>query len=309
MLQMEHKKGDPDHLDGRVTVFARIDIDPSDITAMQHPIASMVHNGFLVAQGNFKEQNSLKDFLKSEMGLSTDDDLGDGLSELVDRMSGIESALDPQKLKERLENMGEFEEFIPTPAKVVPFHSEMEILSQDGDVFYTGSFKNIGNAVLSVNAVPIVYQARFREQEMQHVRNEIESLIAQIEQTDVPQSRPGNQSPEASVEERLLKEFIPGMLYSRNEKEQFTAAQDQLRSFLVGYRFPADVDAIIGLLSGSGELREHEYKLLEMYARKIAAVQREDFSAADRFAASILKLTGRSDAALSGEDNPTDPVE
>ncbi|MBN1759731.1 MAG: hypothetical protein JW863_15495 [Chitinispirillaceae bacterium] len=309
MLQMEHKKGDPDHLDGRVTVFARIDIDPSDITAMQHPIASMVHNGFLVAQGNFKEQNSLKDFLKSEMGLSTDGDFGDGLSELVDRMSDIESALDPQKLKERLENMGEFEEFIPTPAKVVPFHSEMEILSQDGDVFYTGSFKNIGNAVLSVNAVPIVYQARFREQEMQHVRNEIESLIAQIEQTDVPQSRPGKQSPEVSVEERLLKEFIPGMLYSRNEKEQFTAAQNQLRSFLVGYRFPADVDAIISLLSGSGELREHEYKLLEMYARKIAAVQREDFSAADRFTASILKLTGRSNAALSGEDNPTDPVE
>jgi hypothetical protein len=289
MLHMEHKKGDPDHLDGRVTVFARIDIDTADIMAMKHPIASMVHNGFLVAQGNFREQNSLRDFLKSEMGLSVDEELGEGLSELVDRMSGIESALDPQKLKDRLENMGEFEEFIPTPAKVVPFHSEHEILSQDGDVFYTGTFKNIGNAVLSVNAVPIVYQARFREQEMQQVRNEIEMLISQIEQVDMP-VRGRNDRPEGSIEERLLKDFIPNMLYCRKEKDQFTSAKQQLRTFLAGYRFPADVEAIIGLLSGSEELTAREYRLLELYARKIAAVNKEDFGAADGFASSIQEL-------------------
>jgi hypothetical protein len=307
MLQMEHKKGDPDHLDGRVTIFARIDIDPSDIVAMKHPIASMVHNGLLVAQGNFREQNSLKDFLKSEMGLSTDEDLGDGLSELVDRMSGIESALDPQKLKERLENMGEFEEFIPTPAKVVPFHSEMEILSQDGDVFYTGSFKNIGNAVLSVNAVPIVYQARFREQEMEHVRNEIESLIAQIEQTDVS-SGASEETGEGDVGERLLKEFIPGMLYSRSEKEQFDAATKQLRRFLSGYRFPADIDTIISLLSGDAPLKERDYKLLELYAGKIAAVHREDFSAADRISGSITRLIRGDNDSASETAQPTEPA-
>ena len=291
MLHMEHRKGDPDHLDGRVTVYARIDIDAADIMTMKHPIASMVHNGFLVAQGNFREQNSLKDFLKSEMGLSAEEDLSEGLSELVDRMSGIESALDPQKLKERLENMGEFEEFIPTPAKVVPFHSEQEILSQDGDVFYTGVFKNIGNAVLSVNAVPIVYQARFREQEMQHVRNEIESLIAQIEQADVLTRTEPGAAGAVKIEERLLKEFIPNMLYCRKEREPFAAAQKQLRQFLAGYRFPADVDAIVGLITEHEALAEREYKLLELYARKIDAVNREDFGAADRFAASILTLS------------------
>lgn len=309
MLQMELKKGDPDHLDGRVTVFARIDIDPADIVSMQHPIASMVHNGFLVAQGNFKEQNSLKDFLKSEMGLSADDDLGEGLNEMVDRMSGIESALDPQKLKERLENMGEFEEFIPTPAKVVPFHSEVEILSQDGDVFYTGSFKNIGNAVLSVNAVPIVYQARFREQEMQHVRNEIESLITQIEQTGMPASAPEENNSGEDIEKRLLKEFIPEMLYCRSEKEQFSAAERQMRSFLVGYRFPGDIDAIIGLLSGTGELHEREYKLLELYARKIASVQNEDFAAADRCAVSIDRLTNTGNSSSPGSGHSVGPGE
>ena len=295
MLHLEHKKGDPKRLDGRVTVYAVIDIDPSDLIAMKHPIASMIHNGLLVAQGNFKEQNSLKDFLKSEMGLSMDEELGEGLSELVDRMSGIESALDPQKLKDRLDNLGDFEEFIPTPAKVVPFHSESEIIAQEGDVFYTGSFKNIGNAVLSVNAVPIVYQARYREQEMQHVRNEIESLITQIEQTDVIEPSSvvaGNES--GTIEERLLKEFIPNMLYCRKEKRQFETAQKQLRQFLSTYRFQSDVDAIITIITENETLHDKEYKLLELFAKKIEAVKNEDFAAAERHSASILKFSGDS---------------
>ncbi len=288
MLHLEHKKGDPDRLDGRVTVYAKIDIDSSDLDNVKHPIGSMIHNGLLVAQGNFREQNSLKDFLKSEMGLSVEDDLGEGLSELVDRMSGIESALDPQKLKDRLENLGDFEEFIPTPAKVVPFHSEREIIEQEGDVFYTGTFKNIGNAVLSVNAVPIVYQARFREQEMQHVRNEIESLIAQIEQAGVSEHE--TTIPETDIEERLLREFIPNMLYCRREKGQFAIAQKQLRTFLSGYRFPADIDALIDLIGSNEALQKREYTLLELYAKKIASVSREDFSAAERHSARIQRL-------------------
>jgi len=290
MLFMEHKKGDPDHLDGRVTVYANIDIDTADLVAMKHPIASMVHNGLLVAQGNFREQNSLRDFLKSEMGLSMDDDIGEGLSELVDRMSGVESALDSQKLKDHLENMGDFEEFIPTPAKVVPFHSEQEIMSQDGDVFYTGTFKNIGNAVLSVNAVPIVYQARFREQELLHVRNEIESLIAQIEQSG-PVESAGRATVE-SVEGRLLKEFIPAMLYSRKEKIQFDAVLERLRGFLREYRFQKDVDALIDLVAGKDVMNEKDYKLLELYARKISAVVNEDFGRAEECSAGIQRLTG-----------------
>lgn len=293
MLQLQHKKGNPDRLDGRVTVYASIDIDQADLIAMKHPIASAVHNGFLVAQGNFRDQTSLKDFLKSELGLSVNEDLGDGLSELVDQMSGIESALDPQKLKDRLENMGDFEEFIPTPAKVVPFHSEQEIISQEGDVFYTGIFKNIGNAVLSVNALPIVYQARYREQEMQVVRNEIESLISQIEINDTavitPAVRPASAT-ELTIEERILREFIPQMLYAKKDSAAFMVAQKQFREFLSGYRFPADVDSIIGVITSKEELHTVDSQLLELYAHKIDAVSREDFSAAEKVTASINRL-------------------
>lgn len=285
MLNVEQKKGDPSRLDGRVTVYAVIDIDPSDLMNMKHPIASMVHSGFLVAQGNFKEQNSLRDFLRSEMGISFEDEgIGEGLSQLLEKMDGLESALDPQKLRDRLENMGELEEFIPTPAKIVPFHSEQEILSQEGDIFFAGVFKNVGNAVLSVNAVPIVYQAVFREQQMQTVRNEIETLIAQIERNENLSGLTVS-SPEIDPEEKLLKDYIPTMLYQKRDVSGFAAALRQFRTFMSGYRFQEDVETIISVISKQDELTSKDFRLLELYAKKIALVQKEAFSEAE----SVLK--------------------
>lgn len=145
ILGVIQKKGNPEHLDGRVLVYSKIDIDPSELIAQKHPVTSMVHNGLLVAQGNFRDQSSLKDFLKNEMGISLDEGLGEGLSQLLEKMDGLESALDPQKLKDRLENMDELEEFIPTPAKIVPFHSEQEILDQEGDIF--SAVKHVRNKI------------------------------------------------------------------------------------------------------------------------------------------------------------------
>ena len=288
ILNMEQKKGDPDRLDGRVTVYAWIDIDTADLMTMKHPIASMIHNGLIVAQGNFKEQGSLRDFLKSEMGLSLEEGLEEGLAELLDKMNGLESALDPQKLKERLENMGEFEEFIPTPAKIVPFHTEGEILGQEGDVFFMGTFRNIGNAVLGVNALPILYQARYREQEMQKVRNEIELLISQIERNE-PAVHTIQESG-INVEEKLLKQYIPDMLYSRSEKPAFQSAEKNFRGFMHGYRFKEDVDAIISIIGNKEHLSSKQYKLLELYAKKIAAVKNEDFGSAENYSREIQHL-------------------
>ena len=289
ILNVDQKKGNQFNLDGKVTVYAQIDIDPADLIAMKHPIASMIHNGLLVAQGNFKEQSSLRDFLKSEMGVSLDEGLEEGLSQLLDKMNGIESALDPHKLKDRLENMGEFEEFIPTPAKIVPFHSEQEILDEQGDVFFTGIFKNIGNAVLSVNALPILYQARFREQELQKVRNEIEHLITQIEQNETPNSQT-ILTPGVNTEEKLLKEFIPNMLYWRKEEDSFHSAEIQFRTFMKGYQFTEDMEAVIRIIGSKGELGPGQYKLLELYSKKIASIKNEDFSAAESYSKEIQQL-------------------
>lgn len=289
MLNIEQKKGDHVHFDGRITVYAIIETDTDDIINMKHPIASMVHNGLLVAQGNFKEQSSLKDFLKSEMGISLDQDIDEGLAQLLDKMNGLESALDPQKLKEHLENMGE--EFIPTPAKIVPFHSETEILSQEGDIFFIGSFKNVGNAVLGVNALPILYQARYREQEARKIRNEIELLISQIERNDSGVNADVS-SQGTDIEQKLLKEFIPNMLYCRKESHTYKAAEEQFRSYMSDYQFQEDVDAIAGIIGNEQELTSKDYKLLELYAKKIAAVKKEDFGAAEVYSREIQSLRG-----------------
>lgn len=290
---MQQKKGDPSHLDGRVTVYAIINIDPSDLVNMKHPVASMIHNGFLVAQGNFKEQSNLRDFLKSEMGISLDEGLGEGLAQLLDKIDGLESALDPQKLKDRLENMDELSDFIPTPAKIVPFHSLEEILEQEGDVYCTGIFQNIGNAVLSVNALPILYQARYREQDSQRIRNEIEQLISQIERNEpltksqIPQPQ---QPPQSNIEEKILKEFIPNMLYCRKEPSVFAVAEKQFRDFMSEYKFGEDTEAVISIIGKNEDLSARDFKLLELYAKKISSVYKEDFANVESLRKEIQKL-------------------
>jgi hypothetical protein len=283
-LQVERKKGDSAVLDGRLTVYALIDVDPSDLADMKHPVASLAHNGLLVAQGNYAEQSSLRDFLKSEMGLS----LEEGLEQLLDKLEGLESALDPEKLREKIENMGDMEDFIPTPAKIVPFHSEEEVLAQDGDVYYVGRYRKIGNAMLGVNAFPMLYQARFREQTMEAVRKEIDQLIRQIEQSGEIAER--YNSPGIDVTARLLKDFIPNMLYCRKEPPVFETAEKQFRAFMGGYPFDDDVNVIVDIIKFPGDLTSRHYKLLELYAQKIAAMCREDFGKVDDIRRSIGDL-------------------
>lgn len=271
LLSVEFKKGNPAQLDGRLTVYARVEIDPGDMASLRHPVASMVNNGLLVAQGNFRDQNSLRDFLRSEMGLS----LEEGLEQLLERADGLESALDPEKLRDKIQDMGEMEDFIPTPAKIVSFHSEDEVLEQDGDIFFAGYFSNAGNAVLCVNAVPILYQARYREQMLVRVRSEIDAIIAAVEQRGNSEQHYG--APNVDIERVLLKELIPNMLYCQRDEKGFANAENQFRSFMRGYQFVSDVDAIVGIIHGESELNTRQYKLLELYARKISCVHSEQF--------------------------------
>jgi hypothetical protein len=288
VLNVEQKKGDAGtgNLDGRITVYAVVDIDPEELLSTKHSFASMVHNGFLVAQGNFRDQYNFRDFLKSEMGISLEDGLGEGLSQLIERMDGLESTLDPQKLKERLENMDDIEDFIPTPAKIVPFHSEEEILGQEGDVFFVGTFRNVGNAVLAVQALPMLYQARYREHEVGRIKSEIESIISQIENSAAAPRQKN------TTEDTLLKEFFPNMLYNRKDPRAFKTAETEFREFMKQYRFHEDVDAIVSLMEVPRDLTEKENRLLELYAKKIVCVKNENFSAAEDTNREIQRLRG-----------------
>jgi hypothetical protein len=285
ILNIEQKKGDPKKLDGRLIVYAKLDLEPSEIISMKHPVASMINNGILAAQGNYKEQSNLRDFLKAEMGMN----LEEGLESFLEKLDGLESTIDPEKLKEKLSNIEEIEDFIPTPAKIVSFFSEEEILAQEGDIFYTGIFKNIGNAILSVNSVPIIYQAIYREQEILRVRNEIELLIAQIEKnTPVLEKK---SPPEINIEQKIIREFIPNMLYCRNDKKIFNIAEKQFRDFFNSYSNSEDINAIVSIISKEKELTAKHFKLLELYAKKIAKVIEENYNEAEKLQREISALS------------------
>jgi hypothetical protein len=285
MLQgIQQKKGDKDHLTGVITVYGILDIDPSELLSMKHPIVSTIYNNLLVAQGNYREQNNLRDFLKSEMNIS----LEEGLEDFLEKLGGLESALDSQKLRDKIEHFDELEDLIPTPAKIVPFQSERDILNEEGDVFFVGIFKNIGNAILSVNSFPILYQARFREQEIDKVRNEIEHLISQIDTLGPPEAT--FSTPGVNVEEKIMKEFIPNMLYCRKDPKVFSAAETQFKLFMRGYQFKEDVDAIVSIIQNQAELTAKYFKLLELYARKIFEVRKENYNEVEKLRHEINHL-------------------
>jgi hypothetical protein len=266
-------------------VYALVEIDPSEsFTAANHPIASMIHNGLLVAQGNYKEQTSLKDFLQAEMGVSLDD----GLEEFIDKLDGLEGALDPQKLKDKLKNLDDLKDFIPTPAKIVPFHSEKDILEQPGDIFYVGRFQNVANANLSVNSFPILYQARYREQEIDMIRNEIEHIISQVETNTTPEATIA--TPEINIQDKINKEFIPALLYTRKDAFNFENAVKKFKYFLTGYPYPDDVEKIIGIIKKSDSFTKLHDAIIEQYAKKINEVCKENFSSVEKIKKEIELL-------------------
>ena len=137
--------------------------------------------------------------------------------------------------------------------------------------------------------MPILYQARYREQEAHKILNEIELLISQIERNESTVS-PSVMTPGIDIEQKLLKEFIPNMLYCIKEPSQFKEAEEQFRDFMRGYRFKEDVDAIVTLIGSKEQLGAQDYRLLELYAKKIAAVKKEDFSAAEVYSKEIQSL-------------------
>ena len=284
ILHIEQKKGKPDLLDGRLTVYAFADIDPSEIASSNHPLISMVHNGMLVAQGNYREQTSFKDFLKSELGES----LEEGLEAFLERLDGLEGALDPEKLKEKLKNIDDLKDFIPTPAKIVPFHSEADIMQQDGDIFYIGKFENLANANLGINSFPILYQARYREQEVSMIRNEIDLLVSQIEKDEF--SNEHYLSPGVNIEQKIVKDYIPILLYARRDKNSFEITSKKLRKFLRGYKFSSDIDSIISVIEKPERLLPLHYKLLELYIQKITEVCKENYSKVDELNKEISEI-------------------
>jgi len=172
------KKGVKNIPDGRLTVYATIRQNHDNSIPVTHPEAPYICNGFLSAQSDYRKYNAMTEFLRSEFGESVENGLESVLKEPGHALFNI------KKLKTFLTRYNDVIDLLPVPARIIRFFSEEEILSQEGDVFYAGSFQNISNANQCINAFPIIYQSKYREYQLFMIKKEIDSLISDIDDLD-----------------------------------------------------------------------------------------------------------------------------
>lgn len=272
---VEFLKGDPARLDGRLTAIIRFTGGLPD----DSPAHAMVRGGLLCVQGNYRDQRTMADFFRAELGLTMEK----GIEEIIEQAQqagGLEGALDPEAVRDRLKSMGR-SEFLPIPAKIVGFESLDDALASDGDVVMLGEFDDIQFANMAVNAFPMLYQSRYREQERREMRLGIEQLLARIE--DAPaQEPPTLETFEGDIEEHLLKDLLPGMFYAPGDSHEAHAAELRFRAFMAPCLVPGDVDAMVDLVPSIRRGDMAALHRLELLVRKAAALQREDFRTLER---------------------------
>lgn len=291
-IQIECRKGDPDKLRGKLVAYVRIEGTPKendsgrfvsgegegfsgDRGESPSPLGAMVRNGILAVQANFVNQRNIRDFFREEFGIS----LEKGIQEVIEQArdtGGLEGALDPEAVKERLESMKNAD-FIPIPAKIAFFASEEEMLAGDVDVYYLGSFTVLSHAHLCVNSFPIIYQAYFREQEHRIVESEIAALLGNIEEPRRKDSEVTIQNYSGDVKSFILTDLIPKMIYSLGDRLEYAKALGSFRSFMGDFGYPEDIQEIVTLVESTPSHDAKNLRRLELLVAKIEALQKEDY--------------------------------
>jgi hypothetical protein len=286
-MHLEQRKGDPRKLKGKLVAYVRVETSEGELASGSaseegnaSPLASMVRNGILAVQANFVDQRNIRDFFREEFGIS----LEKGIQEVIDQAKetgGLEGALDPEAVKERLESMKNAD-FIPIPAKIAFFGSEAEMLATDADVYYLGSFTVLSHAHLCVNSFPIIYQAYFREQEHLAMEREIAALLGTIEEPHKKESEGGEDAPriqtyQGDVKAYLLKDIIPKMIYNLSDPAEYQKALSQFQDFMGDFGYPEDIQAIVTLIESTPTHDAKALRKLELLVAKVEALQKEDY--------------------------------
>ncbi len=287
-IRIDCRRGDPDRLKGKLIAYVRIEGNPEEAGRLPepegfgsergdapNPLNAMVRNGILAVQANFVNQRNIRDFFREEFGIS----LEKGIQEVIEQArdtGGLEGALDPEAVKERLESMKNAD-FIPIPAKIAFFNGEDEMLATDADVYYLGSFTVLSHAHLCVNSFPIIYQAYFREQEHRAVESEIAALLGTIEDPRRKDSEVTIQNYPGDLKAYLLKDLIPKMIYSLGDKEEYSKALGSFRSFMGDFGYPEDIQEIVTLIESTPSHDSRNLLKLELLVGKIEALQKEDY--------------------------------
>jgi hypothetical protein len=278
-LRAELKKGDPSRLAGRLVAYVRYqrpDGASRAPDAEASPLDALVHNGILAVTANYVDQRDIRDFFRKEFGIS----LEKGIEEVIEHAretGGLEGALDPEAVKERLDSMKNAE-FIPIPAKVAHFGSEAEMLSQEADIYYLGAFTVLAHAHLCVNAFPLLYQAHYREQEHKAVESEIAALLGAIESPSAEAEEP--KALPVDWKAHLLTVLIPRMIYTRGpegDRGDHAKSVADFRGFMEDFGFPEDTEAMVSLIEAAPSLDAPTLRKLELLVSKVEALQSEDY--------------------------------
>lgn len=289
-IHIDCRKGDPERLKGKLIAYVRIEgrgEEPGRFAGGEgegfgaeradasNPLTAMVRNGILAVQANFVNQRNIRDFFREEFGIS----LEKGIQEVIEQArdtGGLEGALDPEAVKERLESMKNAD-FIPIPAKIAFFSSEEEMLASDADVYYLGSFTMLSHAHLCVNSFPIIYQAYFREQEHRTVENEIAALLGTIEDPRRKDGEATIQTYSGDLKAYLLTDLIPKMIYSLGDKVEYSKALGTFKSFMGDFGYPDDIQEIVTLIESTPSHDAKNILKLELLVAKVEALQKEDY--------------------------------
>ena len=285
-------QGDPHKLDGRLVAIAKLAPPLPD----GHSASAMVHNDMLSVQGNYRDQRTMADFFRTEFGLSMER----GIEEMINQArenGGLEGALDPEQVRDRLRSMGD-SEFLPIPAKVVRIESLEAACSRQGDVIYLGEFADFQFAHMAVNAFPILYQARYREQEREGMRLEIERMLEILSPSDPLGPEPNLLTFIGDAETHLLREILPDLLYAAEASLEALAAERRFRQFMAPHMYPQDVEAMVSLVPSVRHGQAHALHHLELLVRKAVALQREDWRQLD----ALRKELGEFDHPSAGPE-------
>ena len=289
MLGIQQKKGDPDKLCGSLVVYAKI--LPSAVKDNDHvgiPFDSMVRNGILAVRGEFEKNNMIKRFLQNEMGASMDK----GISNLIERIkeSGEElpEGLDPDSIREHLEEISSME-IIPVPAKVMFYNNEEEILEENADIYYIGEFTGMSQAHLCITSLPILYQAKYREQQNSEEQGYINELLSQIESNDLISSKTGTGeflpgegnllTFVGNLQELFERQVVPYLLYQAADEEQFNSSLLRFERFMEPYKEKKDIEQICESIRRlrADENNTKERSRIELLCKQVSAMYHEKF--------------------------------
>ncbi len=288
ILGIEQKKGNGNILSGRLIAYARI-LPTQETDNAPQPFLDMVKNGLLVIEGDFRASNTLKQFLRKEMGREFDENIAGMLERIKEEGGELPEGLDAETIRERVNELSNME-VIPIPAKITHKTNEEDILKEDADIYFIGDFQGVGQAHFCLTSLPIYYQAKYREQEKVNEQRYLNDILSQIETQKVIDVAEIKDASELFPEGASLNSFIGNLqelldtrvipfFMAQETDEDFEAAWNLFAGFMEPYPNKADLEALKNAVASlrADQANAIERRRLELYCNKISAVYHENF--------------------------------